>query len=305
MINNNIFSAASSFANIQRIKLHKQTNFFDLFLFVEGGTDILLFNKIKTNDRIIVLFPPTESSYNQPIDGSNKEKVIRTISILNKQNTDGILGLVDNDYDSIMNKQNIIENLLYTVEHDIETTFFSVKEMQDKFIGKFFKTTPKNVFNFILDSLNILGSIRLLHEKKKEYGNFYEKNFNTHLYSYDNLVKFLKVDLKINKDAFIKDIYRTCNVSGKAPISLEKYNEKVSNIIDFKHPIWKLAQGHDLEKLLIRSIQLYGKSNFTSKSFENLTEVLKSFMLKKCHSIYPKTSLYNEFKVLGFKIFVE
>lgn len=297
MIDNSLYNSASQFSNISRITLHRQTNFFDIFLFVEGDSEILIFHAIKENDKLLLLFPPQSI---QDVTDSNKKMVIKTVKELNTRNISDFRGLVDNDFDGIMQKQVTIDNLIYTVEHDIETSFYKIDGLKKNFISKFLKQPPITLFDDILFSLNIMGSIRLLHEQRKQEGNFYEKIFNDHLYKYNDLMNFFQNNLILNFNSITTRTYSTG--SRIAPITLSEYQSDIKNILNEGNPKWEIAHGHDLEKLLVRSIQLYGRGKYKPKSYEELLVYIQDFLVGNSKATFPETSLFTKFDSSNFII---
>ncbi|MEI6543253.1 MAG: DUF4435 domain-containing protein [Methylococcales bacterium] len=94
------------------------------FLFVEGDSDEKFWNARILEKACCIVFVVSFQKNNQKQTG--KASVIKNISDLNesKSRLDGFLGIIDNDFDALMNLPSI-NNTCVTDSHDLETLLLS------------------------------------------------------------------------------------------------------------------------------------------------------------------------------------
>ena len=94
------------------------------FLFVEGDSDEKFWNARILEKACCIVFVVSFQKNNQKQTG--KASVIKNISDLNesKSRIDGFLGIIDNDFDALMNLPSI-NNTCVTDSHDLETLLLS------------------------------------------------------------------------------------------------------------------------------------------------------------------------------------
>ena len=94
------------------------------FLFVEGDSDEKFWNARILEKACCIVFVVSFQKNNQKQTG--KASVIKNISDLNesKSRIDGFLGIIDNDFDALMNLSSI-NNTCVTDSHDLETLLLS------------------------------------------------------------------------------------------------------------------------------------------------------------------------------------
>lgn len=96
-------------ARASEIRLLKQRYRDVCFILVEGETDRRLFEGLFRKDKCRVM-------------GENgKSNVIEILRQLKRYSVNGVIGIVDDDFDSLNGISHDLENLFYTDTHDIET----------------------------------------------------------------------------------------------------------------------------------------------------------------------------------------
>jgi len=96
---------------VAKIRLWR-TNFFGSFLLVEGGTDKTFYERFI--DKVACQVVTTSGK------PSSKQRSIEILGILDKENFQGILAIVDADFERLEGLPNI-PNLIFTDTHDLET----------------------------------------------------------------------------------------------------------------------------------------------------------------------------------------
>jgi hypothetical protein len=110
-----------------QIRLRRST-FSGTFLLVEGSSDKVFYERFI--DKIVCQIVIVTG---QP---SSKLRVIAVLDILNKSNFDGVLAIVDADFDRLENSVYEVVNLLRTDTHDLETMLIDSSAL-DKVIAEF------------------------------------------------------------------------------------------------------------------------------------------------------------------------
>lgn len=139
-------------ARMSRTKNRKQT-----YLLVEGDADIAFFKNIIDRTCCKVKFCNGKSNVEKAIENCNKAKL------------NGIIGIVDRDFDLLLNNNQSIENLFKTDTHDLET--MSIRDGaferlnneygDDEKIEIFENRNKESVLKRILTIGSILGKVRI------------------------------------------------------------------------------------------------------------------------------------------------
>jgi cellulose biosynthesis protein BcsQ len=135
--------------NVVRNNIHfsRKKNKSKVFVLVEGTGDVGFYKNIidKNNVQIIPMGDEKKKE-------SAKDSVIQTIEFLNHNRVQGVVAIVDTDYDAIAGKIQEIENLIYTDDHDIETMILKT-DAYEKFENEYIivfsinrKENTQNVF---------------------------------------------------------------------------------------------------------------------------------------------------------------
>jgi hypothetical protein len=292
MVENSIYNASSRFQNLNSIKFYRQTNFFDSFLVVEGDTELLLLTKFK-DVKCNLIYPLLITGLR-----NKKEQVIDTIDKLNQDNILGIHGLVDSDYDDFTITKSSIQNLTYTDQHDIETSFFCLDEFFNKFINKFLqRITKKQIINFY-KSIYFLGILRCYIEIKKQ-----DPITGTNFYvNFKNLFTTAYLRTNCNNDFSLKysDIENSVFSSIRSgAIARSTYDmELASYYKQYKNNFWMIVRSHDLENFMIVILKYFiSGSGYNSHSEQMISEKIKAFFIQKVNNkIFSKTGIYDSFK---------
>lgn len=223
---------------------------------VEGTTDERVFYRFFGDEKVRY-----EITY-------NKEKVIDVVNFANRDSFCGLFGIIDCDYDFILNMCKNIPNLLYTDSHDIITMIFYSNAF-DLFLREYgydpeiLKINP-NVLITLLNIVMPLGIYRLLIEQNKSSIQVQIKNAKI-----EDFLDFNNFSFKIEE--FINNTLIPNNDEGINTISImKKINENLKNTsVD----IWHICKGHDLIVVLSQFLILKIGNNRKGKKLDNdLTE---------------------------------
>lgn len=271
------------------IRMQRST-FQGSFLLVEGDSDKKFYNRFidKFSCRL-------EICKGKP---SSKKRVINILEILNGSNFQGVLGIVDADFDHIEGTKYNNPNLVLTDTHDLETMLIQSPAL-DKIITEFGSEDKIKEFNQdireTLVKLGIkIGYLRWISQSEGLNLAFNKIEFR----------RFLdEKTLQINQIKLIQEIK---NKSQDFSIPDTDLQKKLEDEEKENHDSWHICCGHDLVKIL--SIALCKKigSNNTNEVKVEILE--RSLRLAYEETYFYKTLIYSnickwEINNKPFKIF--
>lgn len=205
------------------------------YLIVEGESDFKLFKRFIKENNCEVKF----------VNG--KENVIQAIDSLNKTKTEGVLGIVDSDFDKIIDKIKLnTHNLLTTDTHDIETMIIKSKALEDfldeytnkiKF-DKFINEKKNNFRNILLTLGTVIGMVRYISIKE-------EFNLKFDGIEYNRFINY--VNFSINEEDLIKEVI---NNTENCRVTCEEIKTKLETLESKSMDFWQISCGHDLTQLI-------------------------------------------------------
>lgn len=145
------------------------------YLLVEGDIDTILFNKIveKNSCRIIPAW--------------GKDNVICSIRELNKNEKykSRVVGIIDKDYDPLLERLPVEKNIISLDTHDIETLVitspsfdaFIEKYVDKEKLARFERKTGLSLLEALLRSAYLIGTVRCYNERKRWKLNFKKLSF--------------------------------------------------------------------------------------------------------------------------------
>ena len=248
-------------------------------IYVEGDKDYKLFSHL------------FKSSSCQIIQCNGKNKVIATITKLNKFNVHGVLAIADADFDRLMEEGlKIRENLYYTDSHDSETMILSgdtfealLSEYADPSkIQQFYQYHPSPL-KAVLDICIRIGFVE-----------FYSQNFQTGL-----------CFKEVHHNRFIDDEYFTFDYKGfvTALINGSKslpYKDRVKKDLlegetKYAAYTWDICRGHDLTDVISFFFKHYGVEKL-SPYYDNSDKVETLLRMSYHHKMFEETALYASLK---------
>lgn len=230
-----------------------------VFILVEGTGDVGFYKNIVDKNNVQIIPMGDEKTRE-----SAKDNVIRAMEILNRDRIQGVVGIVDTDYDAIEGNIKEIDNLIYTDEHDIETMILKT-DAYDKFENEYgneerigaYESEFGSIMDNILQFGSKIGKTRLLSIREN-----LKLDFKSVI-----LEDFIDDALKFDWDDYFKQVL----YASKKLAQKEELNTKLLNDND-DYNIWQLCRGHDLTALM--AIFYSDKSKF--KLGNNKAKFLKS-----------------------------
>lgn len=245
------------------------------FLLLEGSSDKVFYEHIvnKLVCQLIVLS-------GKP---SSKLRVISVLEILDKSNFQGVLAIVDADFDRITNSEDYQPNLFRTDTHDLETMIINSPAF-DKLISEFGSEEKILKFNqdiklAILKSGILIGYLRLISQCDG-----LNLTFNSIKFS-----QFIdKQTLQINELQLIREIK---NKSQALSLKDEELQHKLTSQKSNNYDPWQVCCGHDLVEILSIALQKAIGSNKATDVELNTLE--RSLRLAYEKIYFHNTQLYS------------
>ncbi|WP_422445608.1 DUF4435 domain-containing protein [Thermoanaerobacterium sp. DL9XJH110] len=245
------------------------------YIIVEGITDKRFYSKFVDNEKCKIIV------------ADNKNNVIEAVKIANKVNFKGIVGIVDKDFDGLMNNFNNIKNLYKTDDHDIENMMFKSRAFDDVLkeyvdenkLTNFVVKTVTDLKNIIIKNGIIIGCLRFYSLLNDIWLNF----------------EYIKYDDIINKDNFTLDIDKLINYilnnSKNITKPVEEIRKSLDELLAKNYNPYDICCGHDLIYLLYLVLKYkiggYNIKSLTSGGLEG------SFRLAYNINYFKETTLYN------------
>ncbi len=252
----------------------QKTNFQGSFILVEGDSDKKVYQNFV--DQLNCRF---EICKGKP---SSKQRVIQVLDILNNDNIQGIIGIVDADFDRLENTQYNHNNLFLTDYHDLEIMLIRSPAL-NKLLQEFASEDKLNklkldVRQVLLNLSCDLGYLRWISREDN-------LNLSFNDLKYQNFLDTKKLIVDCKK--LIKTIIdKTQNYS----IVQQDLLVKIKNKKDKLHYKEQICCGHDLINILsILLCKKIGSNNTNQVNKENLERSLRLAY----ESIYfQQTNLY-------------
>ena len=230
------FLTDNRFANEIRLRrsIYKGT-----FLLVEGSSDKIFYERFveKSECELVVIS-------GKP---SSKQRVISVLKILEESNFQGVLAIVDADFDRLTPPTyQKSANLFYTDSHDLETMLINspafdklISEFgSEEKISQFKKDIKPDIRLVILESAVPIGYLRWI-----SLGDRLDLTFENITFS-----KFIdEKTLRIDKLKFIREVKN----KSQAPSLKDEYlQQQLIDKRDGDRDSWQICCGHDLVEIL-------------------------------------------------------
>lgn len=285
----------STIANEARMKrgpTERRTGKKLAIVIVEGCADQLLYTTILDITKCLV------------ITAYGKNNAIQALQILLTENTPGVMGLVDDDFDSLEERNLRSANLAVSDTHDLETLLFVASSM-DKLLNtlllpekrEYLFVLCENVRKKIIELGSPIGYIRWLFQKENVLIDFRNVSFRAFIDP-----RRLTVDV----DACVGEILSR---NGGCRISKQDIQKRLPELIKSAPNPWSLCRGHDLVKILLlilpQLLSSYAPSNKDEARvyFEQIqqkipTEARLTEQLIMCYEQdeFRKTNIYKDIK---------
>jgi hypothetical protein len=244
--------------------------FCGVHILVEGGADSS-FWKLRFN----------QSAKCQLVICGSKPVVVSSITQLDKMALGEILGVIDDDFDSILGISYLSKNLLNTDTHDLETMFLSSMALKSVLIelgdstkiNHFVARTHKSVVDALIDNSLVFGRLRLLNARNN-WGVDFSK-FSPWKYVDPSTWQVVKTKLFTD---FASQI-------GATPLHVE--NAVTSEI---GTPHWNIIQGHDAINILAIGL----RSILATKQQVGEKELIRLLRLSYDNAMFQSSALFGK-----------
>lgn len=247
------------------IRLQREI-FSGTFLLVEGSTDKIFYERFVDN---VVRVLPSNSA---------KLGVIEVLSILGKSNFQGVLGIVDADFDHLNASSYSTSNLIYTDTHDLETMLLYSSALEkvvaefgsEEKIAKF----DRDIRTALLEAGIVIGYLRWIFQTDELNLTFNEITFS----------KF--IDPKTVRIDELKLIQEVKNKSKAFELKSEDLQYRLMNQKSDSHDPWQVCCGHDLVEILSLGLR-------KAIGSANATDVEPNILERSLRLAYEKTYFYT------------
>lgn len=261
-------------------------DFNGFYLIVEGPKDFKLYNKFFDKSWRIK-------------ESFGCEKVKEVLEILNLRKFSKKIGIIDSDFNHILNTKTNIDGLFYTDYHDLEVMIIKTNALdtminvfcKSERIEAFIKVKKESIREVIFELAMEIGYLKLTNKifdlglvfkpQNPEGNQIKYKEFIS-----DRTLMFLGVN-RLVQSLINYSTNRTDKKLDKELI-LKKYSEIRKNPYDINH----LVNGHDLTNILYILIKKVLRS--TTKMLNDFNCIEDSLILSYERSEFQKTSLYKE-----------
>jgi hypothetical protein len=241
------------------------------FIIVEGSTDKLVYERC------------VDSQKCQFEIAHNKDKAIRALTILEKDNFAGILAIIDADFFILENNLPTNSNLIVTDYHDLEIMLIQSPAL-NKVINEYgsqekINTFGKDICLTLLESGKNIGYLRWVSLKFELALKFEGLDFK----------KFLdEKTLTINLTKMISTVK---NNSQKHELKDTDIQDKLEALIDYSHDPCQVCCGHDLICILsVGLCKVWGTWNYNEVKSDVIE---RSLRLAYEESYFRNTQLYK------------
>lgn len=251
-----------------------RTNFSGSFLLVEGGTDKKFYERFI--DKVVCQVVTTSGK------PSSKQRAIEILEILNKENFQGILAIVDADFDRLKGLPNI-PNLILTDTHDLETILIQSPALNKVLaeIGSEDKITQlhQDVRSVLLTAGKPIGYLLWISQLRGLKLTFSSIEFSDFID---------KRTLKVDETKLIQEVKKKSQAHA---IKDEELQQLMINQQNIDHDLWQVCCGHHLVQIL--SLGLRTAIGSVKKSSDVESSVLeRSLRIAYEEAYFHKTQIY-------------
>lgn len=202
------------------------------FLLVEGDSDKVFYEHFTDKNECLVV--------TNKIPG--KLRVTEVLIILERTKFEGVLAIVDADFDHLHIPLHSSPNLILTDTHDLETILLQSSAL-DKVLAEFgseekIAKFDRDIRQALLESGMPIGYLLWVSQTEKLNLTFNTLEFN----------KFIdEQTLQINEVKFIQEVK---NKSQAFSLKTEELQQQIINQRNDEHDPWQVCRGHDLVEIL-------------------------------------------------------
>jgi len=249
----------------------------EAFLVVEGIVDKRIYNQL-VDEEICKI----HVSY-------GKQNAICILDILEKDNFDGILAIVDADFDRLEKRNLDRTNLFMTDTHDLETMIIKSPALE-KLLGEYGsinKISNKDVRQILIDSGIHIGYLRWVSEREKLSLKFEGLSF---VHFIDNNTLIINVKLMI-ANVINKSVI---NKSQRHDLNIDILQKSMIQLSNLNNDPWDTCCGHDFTEILSFGLRkTLGTNNANDVKLEQIEKILRLSYEK---AYFLSTQLYRSLK---------
>ena len=268
----------------------QDNNFEGHYLIVEGDKDIKLYGKFINNQNFRI----------KPAFGN--EKVKEVLRILEERGFDKKIGIIDSDFNKILENELDIDGLFITDDHDIEVMIIKTKALENVIrifcseakIRKFEKANSTTIRTALLNIGKEIGYLKLANKLHNLGLVFKPKTADGNLIKYSNFT----CDKTLSFLGDVKLVDTIMNYSRVKSPSMKVKDEIVKTFNEIKaenYDLNQLVNGHDLSNLLYLLMKKALASR--NKMLVNNNSVEDSLILSYEYDYFKKTELYSDLRV--------
>jgi Protein of unknown function (DUF4435) len=240
------------------------------FLITEGDTDARVWKRFVDSTKCRVEI------------ASNKDKAMKVIEILEKDNFAGVLAIVDADFWILEGRVVSSPNLLLTDTHDLETMLLKSPALEKVLLEhgseEKIKSFGKDIRQTLLESAKVIGYMRWA-SLKFDYRLKFEK------LAFNEFIK--KETLAFNESDLMKTVK---NNSQKPGLNETEVKAKMDSLKTNAQDVWYICCGHDM--IAILSIALCKALGSCNSQKVEPTVLEQNLRLAYESSYFCKTQLY-------------
>jgi hypothetical protein len=241
-------------------------------MIVEGETDRRVYNRFVNNSQCIL------------IAANCKDNAIDAINILNKDNFNGVMGIIDADFWNLDKTKPHTSNLVITDTHDLETMILSSNALE-LFLSEFgsqSRLTQFDIRESLIKAATPIGFLRWISSPTKENLELNFKNI-----SFDQFINIS--NLKISVNNLIDEVM---NSSDDFSIDKRTIKSKIRELAEAEHDPWQVCSGHDLIKIFSMELKnIFGNRKGKALTYEAIDCALRlaydktQFMLTRLYKL--------------------
>jgi hypothetical protein len=261
-----------------QIRLRRST-YSGAFLLVEGSLDKTFYERFV--DKLACALVITSGK------PSSKQRAIEILEILENSNFQGVLAIVDADFDRLQNAPYTNHNLLRTDTHDLETMLIQSPALE-KVVAEF--GSEEKIANFNQDIREVLFSVGVPLGYLRYISQSDELNF-----TFEGITFSKFINEKTWQLDEIKLIQEVKNKSQAFNLKDEEIQQRLIREKSNNYDYWQICCGHDLVEILSIGLRkVIGSNNTTDVEVNRLERNLR---LAYEAVYFSKTQMYSEIRL--------
>lgn len=264
----------------------QNNDFNGYYLIVEGSKDYKLYSKFfNKNWKIKEAF--------------GCENVKSVLNILSSRGFNQKIGIIDSDFNNILNTKCNIDGLFYTDDHDIEVMILKTKALDDVLnlfckndkIEGFIKLNGKSILETILNLSQEIGYLKLANKIYNLGLVFKPENPEGNQIKYKDFISEKTLSF-LGTESLIKSIINYSINKTSKKLDKDIIYNKLLETRKKSYDTYQLVNGHDLTNILYILIKKILRSN--TKMLNDFNCVEDSLILAYNMEYFKETKLYKD-----------